>query len=446
MAADDTPPQAGETPEERPQPPAPSEARRRVRADKTDTDKDKADKPAGRRRLADGQGTFRQVRPGDWVLRKDGKRVWRGEQWQGRGTVDGVPIQVYGKTLEEAAAAYDQRKSEIRRGYQVSPGGRTVGDVFAAYLEDAQARGLKPATMYYYRQARDRYSPDWLLATRLKDMRPEDWRRAQSALHAKGLSANTIRNSRVLWNAAMVFAVQNEWLGRNPLDAVKAPKRPRPQLRWPTTDEQEALLAAADAAGDPLAALWRLGASGGLRPGELLGLVWDDLDLEAGTVLVRRSLSKLPGQAATLGPTKTAAPRSPMAIDADTVEVLRRHRAAQNEQRLHLGPDYEDHDLVFCLPTGAPLLPRHAAARFKQALARAGLPREIRFYDLRHGSAVALLTAGVHAKVAAARLGHTSTALFNDTYAHVQQSVDREAATAVGAVLSRRRRSAPAPG
>ena len=185
------------------------------------------------------------------------------------------PSRSTARTWRRWPAAYDKRKAEIRRGYQVSPGGRTEGDVFAAYLEDAQARGLKPATLYYYRQARARYSPDWLLATKLKDLRPEDWRRAQSALHARGLSANTIRNTRVLWNAAMVFAVQNEWLGRNPLDAVKAPKRPRPALRWPTTDEQEALLDAAEAAGDPLAALWRLGASGGLparrAPGAALG-------------------------------------------------------------------------------------------------------------------------------------------------------------------------------
>jgi integrase len=379
------------------------------------------------------------VREGEAVTLGDGTRVRRGEQWRARGVVDGQRVQTYGRTPEEALEKYDQRKAELRKGYYASPGGRTVDDVFAAYLDDARARGLRPSTMDYYRQARDRYTPEWLLATKLKQLRPEDWRRAQSALHARGLAANTIRNTRVLWNAALVFAVQNEWLGRNPLDAVKAPKRVRPTLRWPTTDEQEALLDAAEAAGDTLAALWRLGASGGLRPGELLGLRWEDLDLEVGTVLVRRSLSKLPGQAPTLGPTKTAVPRPPMALDARTVEALRAHKAAQNEQRLQLGPEYEDFGLVFCQPTGAPLLPRTAADRFKQALARAGLPATIRFYDLRHGNATAMLTAGVHEKVAASRLGHTSTALFHDTYAHVQPSVDRAAADAVGAVLSRRR-------
>ena len=88
-----------------------------------------------------------------------------------------------------------------------------------------------------------------------------------------------------------------------------------------------------------------------------------------------------------------------------------------------------------CLDPGEPLLPRHGARRFKQALARAGLPVTIRLSDLRHGAAVALLAAGVHSEVAASRVEHTSTALFDDTYAHVQASVDAAAATAVGAVL-----------
>jgi integrase len=104
-----------------------------------------------------------------------------------------------------------------------------------------------------------------------------------------------------------------------------------------------------------------------------------------------------------------------------------------------LGPDYEDGGLVFCTATGSPLLPRWAVRQFKRATERAGLPAAIRFYDLRHGNATAMLVAGVAPKAAAERLGHSSVVLFNDTYAHMLQEIDADAAAKLGDVIKSRR-------
>ncbi len=100
-----------------------------------------------------------------------------------------------------------------------------------------------------------------------------------------------------------------------------------------------------------------------------------------------------------------------------------------------MGPMYEDHGLVFCQPNGRPLHPHNISARqFPRLCEAAGVPR-IRFHDLRHTHATWLLAAGVHPKVVAARLGHSSTKLTLDTYSHVVESVEREAGNVVGSLL-----------
>jgi integrase len=134
------------------------------------------------------------------------------------------------------------------------------------------------------------------------------------------------------------------------------------------------------------------------------------------------------------GPTPT--PGSPEALDA-----LRAQHSHQAPFKLALGPDYggqwREADLVFATRSGAPLQPRNVDRQFKLALERAGLPATIRLYDLRHGNATLVLKAGVSAKVAAEGLGHASTTLFNDTYAHMLVEMDDEAADKVGLAIRR---------
>jgi integrase len=128
------------------------------------------------------------------------------------------------------------------------------------------------------------------------------------------------------------------------------------------------------------------------------------------------------------------------------VAALRAHRRRQDDERNVLGPDYADGGLVFCTATGSPLLPRWAVRQFKRATERAGLPTGIRFYDLRHGNATAMLVAGVAPKAAAERLGHSSVVLFNDTYAHMLQEIDADAAAKLEAAITGRRRPAAGAG
>jgi integrase len=232
-------------------------------------------------------------------------------------------------------------------------------------------------------------------------------------------------------HATLRLAVRMELLGRNVADAVRPPKRVRSKLTPPTPEQAAQLLNAAVATGDRLAALWAVGIFSGCRPGELLALSWEDVNLEAGSIVIRRNLTKVNGAPPEFVDPKTARGRRTVSLPPEAVAALRMHRQRQADERLRLGADYRDQGLVFSTHTGTPLIARNVVRAFKRLLVHAGLPATIRWYDLRHGHATALLVAGVHPKVASERLGHSTVMLTLDTYSHVIEGMDADAAMKV---------------
>jgi integrase len=127
--------------------------------------------------------------------------------------------------------------------------------------------------------------------------------------------------------------------------------------------------------------------------------------------------------------------RRQIPIGGEAIEALRAHRKAQTEERLRVGPAWQDNDLVFSTAIGTPIdggdLLR---AHFYPLLARAGLPR-VRFHDLRHTAATLLLAAGTHPKIVAERLGHSTPTVTLNVYSHVTPTMQREAAATLDRVL-----------
>jgi integrase len=134
--------------------------------------------------------------------------------------------------------------------------------------------------------------------------------------------------------------------------------------------------------GNRLEALYVLAVTAGLRVGELLGLKWEDVDLDTGTLRVKRTRSQ-----ARTGPIfttpKNGKGRS-INLTRQAVEALKSYKAAQNVERIKVGSLWQDNNLVFSTTSGKPLDFRNlATASFKPLLKKAGLP-DIRFHDLRH--------------------------------------------------------------
>jgi integrase len=189
------------------------------------------------------------------------------------------------------------------------------------------------------------------------------------------------------------------------------------------------------ASGDRLEALYVLAVHTGLRQGELLGLKWDDIDLAARTLQVRRALITARGGPRLAAP-KTKGSRRRVSLTGAAVEALKAHLERQLAQIDRAGSLWQEKGLVFASETGAPLDRRDLTSRrFKPLLERARLPH-FRFHDLRHTCATLLLTQNVNPKVVSEMLGHSSIAITLDTYSHVLPNMQDSAARALEEALS----------
>jgi len=220
-------------------------------------------------------------------------------------------------------------------------------------------------------------------------------------------------------------------LPRNPAAKVKPLKwTPKERTVW-NTEEARHFLAAAES--DTDWALWVLALATGLRRGELLGLRWQDLDLDAGRLTVKPSLVMLKGKAVIQAPKSKAALRS-VRLTPDAVAAMRAHKVRQSEHELP-ATHWQKSGLVFTTGIGTALSPRNVGRSFEESIARAGVPK-MRLHDLRHVNASLDLSSGTSVKSVAARLGHSDPSVTLRTYAHVLPHEETAAVERLEALLS----------
>ena len=179
----------------------------------------------------------------------------------------------------------------------------------------------------------------------------------------------------------------------------------------------------------------------GVRRGECLGLRWRDVDLDNGAASIGRSLQRVNGQGLVFMPPKSAKSRRAVALDTQTVDLLRELRGQQILLKAEIGDAYHDHGLVFPGAFGDPLDPDTLTHNFKKLARKAGL-RHVRLHDLRHFHATLLLQAGTHLKVVQERLGHADIGTTANIYSHVAPTMQRQAVDAFSEALDKTR---PAP-
>jgi integrase len=246
----------------------------------------------------------------------------------------------------------------------------------------------------------------------------------------KPLSAKSVRNYGTVLRRALQDAVEDDLLKANPAAAVKLPRVTRSKIEtWTPAETRRAL----DELNEPLRSMVHLTATTGMRRSEILGLRWeaiadDALEVTATLLMVanRPTFTKL---------TKTKSSSRRIALDPGTVEMLRKHRVRQLEERLEAGGLWSDeHGLVFTDEIGRPYSPDRYTRTFQSEARRLGLP-PIGVHGLRHSLATTALANGVPAKVVADRLGHASVATTLDRYSHVSEEQDRAAAVALAAKI-----------
>ena len=248
----------------------------------------------------------------------------------------------------------------------------------------------------------------------------------------RGLAPKTVRNVHALIHRALVDAVAWKYIGNNPASNIKPPRRPRTRRDVWTPDQIQIFLKSVQQ--DRFAALFLLELTTGIRRGQLCGLKWPAVDLQAGDITVHDNRVVVGGRARDKAGGKTKNADQTISIDRVTTAALQRWREIQKREREFFGSDYNPGNYVFTFEDGRPPHPDTIRQRFDRLAAAAGLPR-ITFHDLRHSYATGVLKAGINPKVISERIGHANVGFFLQTYAHVVRTDDRDAAEQAAAFL-----------
>ncbi len=255
-------------------------------------------------------------------------------------------------------------------------------------------------------------------------------------VHGGGpLSASSVRRVHAVLHRACHDAVRWGRLTVNPVagaDPPKASAEHHDRLPVWTAEQLTAFLAAV--AEDRLYALWRVLAATGMRRGEALGLAWEDVDMEQGSLTIRRAWIPVDGVAQFSEP-KSRRSRRTIALDPVTVEALRTHAARQADEQSTWQEDAAEVGLVFTRPDGRPLVPWAVSKAFRDH-GRAALLPAIPLHGLRHTYATLALASGVNPRIVSGRLGHATVALTLDVYSHVLPQADREAAEQIASLIA----------
>ncbi len=227
-------------------------------------------------------------------------------------------------------------------------------------------------------------------------------------------------------------AVKWQLLSRNPAEAVEPPKPEQQEMVVLNADQSATLLDSAKEATLYIPVV--LAMTTGMRRGEILALRWSDVDLDSGTLSVTQTLEKSRRDGLAFKQPKTKKSRRSITLPSITIDVLRKHRAAQKELCLRLGRGWNDSNLVCAMPDGTPINPNTLTSGFASLVGRTDIPR-VTFHGLRHTHATQLFQAGVHPKVAQERLGHSTIAVTLDLYSHVMPGMQEDAALRVDSAL-----------
>jgi integrase len=327
---------------------------------------------------------------------------------------------VYGTTKAEILEQMARLRHAALTGALGEPTKLTVAEYLAHWLNTARTALRESTTVLYEMMIRRHIAPA-LGGVPLSKVSPAHLQGLLTDLERNGVGAASRQVVFRVLHRALQQALAWNLIVRNPASAVVRPRVPRKEMQALTPDQARQLLEAAR--GDRLYALYCVLIGCGLRVGEALGLTWPDVDLERGTLTVRRQLCEVRGRLWLQEP-KTAAARRTVALPPFVAGALRAHQ----EQARTEGTLLNDNLLVFTDHNGGPLRKGNVRRRsFEPLLRRAGIPR-IRLHDLRHSAAALHLRQGTPAKVVQEMLGHSTVGITLGLYAHVLPGMQQQAA------------------
>ena len=247
------------------------------------------------------------------------------------------------------------------------------------------------------------------------------------------LSDNSMAHCHATLRGAIKRGLRQKKLATNPLIGLDAPSRKRNQIK-PLTEAQMLTVLNYSAANDDLmwALMWRIHLLTGFRQGEVLGLLWEDIDFDSGTLRLHQQLQRQKGKGLVLKSLKADANKRTINLDAPSLVMLRAWKTQQSQFRLQLGSWGAD-NFIFTNSVGKAMEPRRAAKKWADLLKATGIPH-IKLHGARHTFATVMLQKNVDTKVVSHYLGHTDISTTQNIYQHINVEMLQKTATLIGGI------------
>lgn len=315
----------------------------------------------------------------------------------------------------------------------------TVGQWLDTWLEEYVKPTKKPKTYEKYKSGVEQYIKPYIGNTPLSKVKAPDVQRLYNRLLKEGgkkkhgISCYTVHGVHVNLHAAFDQALKVGLVTRNIIEAADAPRIIRCEVKPMTAQQAQKLLAIAKETGAREYIAVLLALQTGMRKGEIFGLKWQDVDFDKMTISVQRALSTT-GKAVYIDAPKTARSRRLISITPNLAKELKQYRRLQIEQKLAMGPNYDDQGFIIATKIGTPYHPNEFHKVYRKMLKAIKL-EEFDFHVLRHTHASILFQQGVHPKVVQERLGHASINMTMDIYGHLMPGMQETAVQALNEVL-----------
>jgi integrase len=378
-------------------------------------------------------GTKTEISPGVWRLRVYVGRNAKGNPIQRSKTIR-APERKPGAGTRLADRELAKMTAEASRG-STATGTETVGQLLDRFLEHAESLGRSPTTLREHRRTIETTLRPELGRIKLAKLTAADLDKLYARLTARGLKATSVRRIHAVIGAALRQAERWDLVDRNVAHRATPPPVHAAEVIAPGPDEVQRIIEVAEATEPALASLLLLAALTGARRGELCALRWSDVDWDAGTLRIARSVYETAGGGWAEKGTKTHQARR-IGLDELGLAILRRHRASVDALAGELGVTLEPDAFLFSRsPAGLePIRPDVLSKFTKRVATKAGVDTHL--HALRHFSATQAIAAGFDPVTVGARLGHADPSITLRVYSHAVEQRDRELAASLGKVLA----------
>lgn len=345
----------------------------------------------------------------------------------------------YGKTRKQASEKLNQALNDYKNHVCLEASKMKLSEWLVHWLSTYAVNDLRISTKVSYETYIKGHIIPLLENTSLSKLTSQriqefyNYKLENGRLDGKGgLDPKTVRNLHNMLHKSLEQAVKLDLIPRNPCDATVLPSKKKKEIRFLTVEEQSLLQQAI--VGERLGIGIIIDLFTGIRLGELLGLTWENVNLDAGYLKVRKTINRLKDfdknsenrTRIVIGEPKTEHLKRTIPLLNELVTMLKEHKKKQQIEKQNAYGVYQDYGFVICNELGQPYDPKTFQDFFKRMVKKAGI-RDINFHALRHTFATRALEKGIPAKTVSELLGHSTITITLDLYTHVTEDLKKEA-------------------